>query len=144
MNIAFFLIPKSQIAYLYDDFTLRQGLEKMRYHGYAAIPVIDRDGKYVGSISEGDFLWHLIDDSTDDLHKIDITEIKKTKIRDLLRPDRILPVRITETAETLLDRATKQNYIPVIDDTGSFIGIITRKGIINYFCQNIKPEDLDR
>ena len=45
MNIAFLLQPKSDTAFLYDDFTLRQGLEKMRHHGYTAIPVIDREGK---------------------------------------------------------------------------------------------------
>ena len=56
MNIAYFLLPKSRIAYLYDDFTIRQGLEKMRNRGYTAIPVITRDGRYVGTVSEGDFL----------------------------------------------------------------------------------------
>ena len=64
MNIAYFLLPKSRIAYLYDDFTFRQGLEKMRNRGYTAIPVITRDGRYVGTVSEGDFLWRLLD--TDD------------------------------------------------------------------------------
>ena len=64
MNIAYFLLPKTRIAYLYDDFTFRQGLEKMRNRGYTAIPVITRDGRYVGTVSEGDFLWRLLD--TDD------------------------------------------------------------------------------
>ena len=61
MNIAFFLKPKASVAYLYSDFTVRQALEKMRHYGYAAIPVISRDGKYVGSVSEGDFLWFFLD-----------------------------------------------------------------------------------
>ena len=60
MNIAYFLLPKHSVAYLYDDCTFRQGLEKMRHHGYTAIPVISRDGKYVGTVSEGDFLWQLL------------------------------------------------------------------------------------
>ena len=61
MNIAYFLLPKSRVAFLYDDFTFRQGLEKMHHHGYTAIPVIDREGKYLGTVSEGDFLWKLLD-----------------------------------------------------------------------------------
>lgn len=65
MNIAYFLLPKSRIAYLYDDFTIRQGLEKMRNRGYTAIPIITRDGRYVGTVSEGDFLWRLLSDGTD-------------------------------------------------------------------------------
>lgn len=62
MNIAGLLLPKSMVAYLYDDFTLRQGLEKMKYHGYSSIPVISRaDNRYVGTVSEGDFLWYFVD-----------------------------------------------------------------------------------
>ena len=38
MNIMFFLTPKSNVAYIYDDYSLRQALEKMEYHRYSAIP----------------------------------------------------------------------------------------------------------
>ena len=61
MNIAYFLLPKARVAHVYDDNTFRQGLEKMRHHGYTAIPVISRTGQYVGTVSEGDFLWCLLD-----------------------------------------------------------------------------------
>src|SRR5665647_360710 len=60
MNIAFFLVPKSDVAFLYEDYSLRQGLEKMKHHGYTAIPVINREGKYLNTISEGDFLWYIL------------------------------------------------------------------------------------
>ena len=72
MNIAYLLVPKQNVAYLYDDFTLRQALEKMRSHGYAAIPVINRDNQYVGTVSEGDFLWYLVDDRLDKTRKINL------------------------------------------------------------------------
>ena len=58
MNIASFLIPRSMVTYLYDDFSLRQGLEKMRYHQRTAVPVVTRENKYIGTLSEGDFLWY--------------------------------------------------------------------------------------
>ena len=61
MNIVMLLKPKCDVAFLYEDYTLRQGLEKMRYHGYTAIPVNARDGTYVGTVSEGDFLWSVLD-----------------------------------------------------------------------------------
>ena len=65
MNIAYFLLPKGRVAYLYDDYTFRQGLEKMRHHGYTAIPVISRNGQYIGTVSEGDFLWRLLSEEDD-------------------------------------------------------------------------------
>ncbi|MFR1785980.1 MAG: CBS domain-containing protein [Ruthenibacterium lactatiformans] len=57
MNLLFFLTPKAEVAYLYDDFTLRQAIEKMEYHRYSSIPILNRKGEYVGTITEGDILW---------------------------------------------------------------------------------------
>ena len=56
MNVAYFLKPKSEIAYMYDDFSIRQSLEKFRMCGYVAVPVITRDGRYVGTIASADLL----------------------------------------------------------------------------------------
>lgn len=140
MNIAYFLKTKSEVAYLYDDFSLRQALEKMRYHGYTAIPVLTRDNKYIGTISEGDFLWYLIEDDTDqeEIYKINMQSIENVIIRDVIniRIDKNPPVRITATMEDLLNRAMDQNFIPVIDDRDFFIGIITRRDIIKHFYKS--------
>ena len=134
MNIAYFLIPKSSVAYLYDDFTFRQGLEKMRHHGYTAIPVITRDGGYMGTVSEGDFLWRLLSEDRDFQRSCSMRDMEQLRIRDILQDDSYPPVRITVGMEELLHSAMNQNFIPVVDDSGSFIGIVTRKDIIRYFA----------
>ena len=59
MNIMFFLKPKSDLAFIYDYHTLRQALEIMEYHKYSCVPILNKEGKYVGSITEGDLLWSL-------------------------------------------------------------------------------------
>lgn len=133
MNIAYFLIPKNRIAYLYDHNTFRQGLEKMRLRGYTAIPVIDREGHYIGTVSEGDFLWHVISDSSA-AHQCSMKELENLRIRDILS-DKYPAVRITVSMDALLESAMNQNFIPVIDDTGIFIGIVTRKDIIGYLAK---------
>lgn len=140
MNIAFFLTPKSSVAYLYDDYSFRQGLEKMKHHGYTAIPVITRDGKYISTVSEGDFLWKIVRDDNDDINNITIKDTEKMSIADIVSNDKNPPVRITATIEELLTKSMNQNFIPVIDDADSFIGIVTRKDIIKYFftSKNIK------
>lgn len=61
MNVLFFLTPKENVAYIYEDYTVRQALEKMKYYHYSAIPIIDREGHYVGTVTEGDFLWGLLE-----------------------------------------------------------------------------------
>lgn len=138
MNIAFLLTPKAELAFLYNDFSIRQALEKMNYHKYSAVPVINRDGKYCGTISEGDFLWFLVEGENGDIRKIDIKSVEHIAISDIVKQDKNPAVRITATADELLERATNQNFIPVTDDSGSFIGIVTRKKIIDYLAKQVK------
>ena len=133
LNIAYFLLPKYSVAYLYDDCTFRQGLEKMRHHGYTAIPVISRDGKYVSTVSEGDFLWRILEGDSQSVFTM--KDMERLKVRDILRGNNYPPVPITATMEALLHSAMNQNFIPVVDDLGNFTGIVTRKDIIRYFAE---------
>ena len=57
MNILFFLTPKSDVAYIFEDETLRQTVEKMEHRKFSCIPLLSMDGRYTGTISEGDILW---------------------------------------------------------------------------------------
>ena len=133
MNILFFLTPKSDVAYIYDNYSLRQVLEKMEYHKYSCIPVIGVDGKYVGTITEGDLLWGLKERGAFDLKKAE-----EVPIRSFERRMDYAPVRIDSDMEDLLDKALRQNFVPVVDDQGYFIGIITRKEIIKYCYKELK------
>ena len=133
MNILFFLIPKSEVAYIFEDETLRQTLEKMEHRKYSCIPILTMDGKYLGTISEGDLLWGM--------RRADIHDIKETEgipIMAIPRRATYKPVHADSNMEDLLDRAINQNFVPVVDDQGSFIGIITRKSIIKYCYNEIK------
>ncbi|MBR2338222.1 MAG: CBS domain-containing protein [Clostridia bacterium] len=144
MNVAYFLTPKNEVGCIYDDCTLRQGLEKMKRSGFTALPVVTRENRYVGTVSEGDFLWYLVQEQEkegdESLRRIPIQNTEDAVVRDVLRFDRNPPVRITAGMEQLVHRAMNQNFIPVIDDLGSFIGIVTRKDIIRYFYEkNVRP-----
>ncbi|MEG1658617.1 MAG: CBS domain-containing protein [Oscillibacter sp.] len=141
MNIAYFLRPKNSVAYLYDDCTFRQGLEKMRHHGYTAIPVINREGKYIGTVSEGDFLWRLLAGETDAEKGISLKDTEQWRVRDILQENNYPSARITVSMEELLTNAMQQNFIPVVDDLGNFIGIVTRKDILRYFADQKEEEE---
>ncbi len=130
MNILFYLVPKSELVYIYDDYTVRQTMEKMEYHRYASVPVINRKGNYVGSLTEGDLLWELKHRRISDMKELDDMPIKQLKrCRDNQ------PVNINCDMEDLIMTSMNQNFIPVVDDNGTFIGIVTRKSIISY-CYN--------
>lgn len=136
MNIAYFLQPKNRVAFLYDDYTFRQGLEKMRHHGYTAIPVISRSGQYIGTVSEGDFLWQLLET---DQNSRSMKDLEQLQVKDVIRGNNYPSVGITVTMDALLDSAMNQNFIPVVDDIGNFIGIVTRSDIIRYFAKEKEP-----
>ena len=125
MNVISLLTPKSQVAYLYDDYTVRQGLKKLRAHGYTAIPVLSRNGAYVGTVSEGDFLWCILDREDNSLRTQE-----KLPLKAVMRKNFNPPVNIGVTMEELLEQAMRQSFIPVVDDRGAFIGIVTRQAIM--------------
>lgn len=141
MNIASFLLPKADVAYLRDDMTLRQGIEKLRRSGFSAIPVIDSEDRYVGVISEGDFLWNILayKGSLDD---VTMKSLESMTVREILQNGKVRPACIDTDMEALLERAKNQNFVPVIDDRSVFIGIITRSDIIRYFENNTARQPL--
>ncbi len=116
MNILFFLTPKSEVAYIHDDESLRQVLEKMEYHKYSAVPIISRQGTYVGTITEGDLLWY-IKNQLD----LNLQEARRILITNVPRRSDNTPVSIDSNMEDLLDKAMKQNFVPVLDDKKSFL-----------------------
>ena len=136
MNILFFLTPKSEVAYIHDDESLRQVLEKMEYHKYSAVPIISRQGTYVGTITEGDLLWY-IKNQLD----LNLQEARRILITNVPRRSDNTPVSIDSNMEDLLDKAMKQNFVPVLDDKKTFIGIVTRKDIMKYFADKMKKTE---
>ena len=136
MNIAFFLLPKKEVVYLPVKCTMRQALEKMEYHRYTAIPLIDDQGKYAGTLTEGDLLWKM--KNTPGLTFKDTAKIYLSEV-----PRRITnnPVRIDAQIEDLLSLAIIQNFVPVVDDNDIFIGIIRRREIMEYYGKMLLADD---
>lgn len=140
MNVAYFLTPKCETAFLYDDYSFRQGLEKMKFHGYTAIPVINREGKYIGTISEGDFLWLLVNGEYNDIENVSVKDLEDIKIKDVVTMRKYRAVSATAEVEQLFGMALAQNFIPVVDDRELFVGIVTRQRIIRHLCEQENSE----
>ena len=135
-NILFFLTPKALCSFLYDDYTMRQALEKMETAGFAALPILNKRGEYRGTLTEGDLLWAI-----KNMCYMDMRQAEAHRIMEISRRKDNIPVRGTTSMHDLVERATHQNFVPVVDDKGAFIGIVTRKAIIQYCQQQLFPED---
>ena len=133
MNISFFLQPKIDVAYLYEDYSIRQALEKMKFYGYTAIPVLSVKNEYIGTISEGDFLWSICNFEKKEIMGKEPQSLEHLKISDISFRRKYPSVKIDTSMEELLERAMNQNFVPVVDDRNIFIGIITRRDIMRYF-----------
>lgn len=135
-NVSFFVIPKQDVVVLPYDATMRQALEKMEYHRYSAVPLIDAEGKYKGTLTEGDLLWKIkntFDMTFDKLNRIPLTEVPLRWCNH--------PVRIDATMGDLIERAVEQNFVPVVDDEDVFIGIVRRREIIEYCAKLLSLRD---
>lgn len=133
MNILFFLTPKSEVAYVREDDTLRQALEKMENHGYAAVPLLSVDGRYIGTLTDGDVLWGLKRQ-----HFPSLREMEEISVMEIRRRYDNRPVFASENMEGLLEKVTVQNFVPVVDDDKIFIGIVTRRDVLHYLARQHK------
>lgn len=135
-NILFFLTPKAMCSFVYDDYTVRQALEKMESSGFAALPILTKRGEYRGTLTEGDLLWAL-----KNMCYLDMRQAEARRIMEITRRKDNVPVRVTVNMHDLVQRASTQNFVPVVDDKDAFIGIITRSAIIKYCSEKLYPED---
>ena len=135
-NILFFMTPKAMCAFVYDDFSVRQALEKMESAGYAALPILNKRGEYRGTITEGDLLWAL-----KNMCYMDIRQSEVRRIMEITRRKDNIPVKVNTCMRELIKRASSQNFVPVVDDKDAFIGIVTRSSMMKYCFQQLFPEE---
>ncbi len=135
-NILFFLTPKAMCSFLYDDYTIRQALEKMEVVGYSALPILNKRGEYRGTLTQGDVLWAM-----KNMCYMDMRQAEAHRITEIARQRDNIPVRVTTSMHDLVERAGSQNFVPVVDDKDAFIGLVTRSAIIHYCMEKLFPDD---
>ena len=131
MNILAFVKPKNDVTFVYDDETIKQALAKLENQRFTSIPVLNREGNYVGTLTEGDLLWAIKNMKNFDIKKAEgilISEIKRFRDYE--------SITIQGKMNELIIKATTANFVPVVDEHNLFIGIVTRKDIINYFFEH--------
>lgn len=135
MNILFLLTPKAICAHVRAEDSVRQALERMESTGYAALPILAKDGSYCGTLTEGDLLWAI-----KNLCKMDGLQMERQGIMDIAHRRDNVPVHVGTKVEDILSTALDQNFVPVVDDRNMFIGIITRKAIMKYCLDKLREE----
>lgn len=127
------MIPKSLVEYITIDSSVRQALEKMHFHKYTAIPVLDSDGKYIGTLRNDDIIDCIMNDGT--FNKFKAEEIPVGKI---LKTSSVKSLMHNASFEDMVDCVREHNFVPIVDDRGCFIGIILRREILGRLLNHIK------
>jgi CBS domain-containing protein len=138
MNIAFFLTPKREVVWLPAAATLAEALESLRPHRYSAVPILDEDGSYLGTLTEGDILWHALGAAEQrpvGAADFSLGKLYRVQVRDVPRRHENRAVHIDAEVEALVARAVHQTFVPVVDDREVFIGIVRRQHIIEHLAQ---------
>ncbi len=135
-NVAFFLVPKKEVAYLPINCTMRQAMERMENRGFRAVPIIDEDNKYVGTLSEGDLLWKF-----KNTPGLTLKGTEKIMLKDIPRRMDNQPVRIYASINDLITLVIDQNFVPVVDDHDVFIGIVRRREVLEHYTKQNQPQE---
>lgn len=135
MNIFRFIIPKSLVEYISTESTVRQGFEKMRFHRYVAIPVLDSDGRYVGMLRNDDILEYFLS-----VESFNMRAAEKATVADIIDPSYSRPLYHNSTMEELFELVKEHNSVPVVDDRGCFIGIVLRRDVMNFLLKYYDPD----
>ena len=130
-NLFLLLTPKTQLAYLDDSMSIRQVLEKMKAHGYQTIPLISSaTGEYLGSVSEGDLLWYIVNQ-----REFDLKECENINVLQIVRPNFMPAVNCNTSIDEVTRTVMSQNYVPVVDDRNILMGIVTRRSVLTHLLQ---------
>lgn len=130
MDILFFTIPKPKVIYAFDDMSIKEVYSLLEDNHFTAIPILNRDGVYIGTITQGDILRFIMNND------LSIKEAEKEPIAKVERLRDLEPITKTAKMQELILKASNQNFVPIVEEDGVFIGIVTRKEIINYFFEH--------
>ena len=131
MKILPFVKPKSEVVFVYDDDTVKDALAKLEKHRFSSISILNREGYYIGTLTEGDLLWGIKESNNFNINKADSLLISSFR-----RHRDYLTINIDANMDELISKAMNENFVPVVDSHNLFIGIVTRKSIINYFLEH--------
>lgn len=119
-----FMIPADNVANVIDQHTLSTGLLILTQSNYTMIPVLSAESKLMGVIS-----MSMIIKAVMTVDAIEMERLDELKVRDVMLSQ---PVRVQTNCHLadVLNYLIDQNFVCVVDGDNRFLGIITRKNVM--------------
>ena len=132
-------VMTTRVIWVKKDATFREMAVALREYRISAFPVVDADRKVIGVVSEADMLNKaaLADEEgviSGILHRRDQAKARGVTAGDLMTTA-VVAVRPEDTVEhaarLMYDRGVKR--LPVTDESGRLVGIISRADVLSVF-----------
>ena len=123
MKITQLLTPMTDVHWISVTDTVRDAFVHMETYDLTAAPILDRNGCYLGTVTEADLRRHVA--------RIDKAAAFATPLSAVERRSHNLAVTIDRDVESLVEQAIGHRFIPVVDDGGHLLGIVDRRRILD-------------
>jgi CBS domain-containing protein len=123
MKIMQLLTPMAEVHWILVTDTVRDALDHMETYDLSAAPILDRDGRYLGTVTMADLQRHMAG--------ADRTAALATPLSAVERRSRNPAASVDRAVDSLVEQALGHRFIPVVDDGGRLLGIVDRRRILD-------------
>ena len=109
MNIFTIITPKIQTVFIDSESTIRQALETFDFHKFNVVPLVDEEGKYVSTLSEGDILRYIKNEV-----KFDLEKAESVKVSTIEKHRSYEAITIDSSFDDILRLSINQNFVPIV------------------------------
>ena len=132
------------------DIPVKQALEQLSKNKISGLPVVNKDNKLVGMLTEKDIINYILPGYLKNVGTFvyaDNPKAIRNKVRELLQERTVSDIMrkqvitkgpdasLSEVARTMLTERVRR--IPIVDSEGNVIGIIAREDVVKAFINGI-------
>lgn len=118
------------------DTPVSKAVELMKKGNFHRLPVVNAEGKLLGLITEGIVTEGTGANSTSlDIYELNYL-LNRTKVEDIMiKGDKVVTISPDVFLEEAAEKMGSINVLPVVDEKGKVIGVITEKDIFKAFLE---------
>ena len=124
MPIKDFIICSEKVAHVQSGNNAEHALLVLTRTGYSSIPVLDVKYRLQGLLS-----IKMITEAILGLERIEYDRLANIKVDDVMEKE-VVYLKITDTFKRALELVINHAFLCVVDEEGTFVGIMTRRVIL--------------
>lgn len=133
--ISEFIISSEKVAHVQVGNSAEHALLVLTKTGYSSVPVLDIKFRLHGLLST-----KMITESILGLERIEYDKLANIKVDDVMDKD-VVYLKISDTFQKALDLVINHAFLCVVDEEGTFVGILTRRVILKQLKKYIYQVD---